>query len=549
MKNNLLKLFLLTTILFTAMSHAQKVKVLVFGDSQKIMNEDPNSFLTSMDKLLIDTHTNDANFILQMGDIVEDNLDSNWPIAQEGWLKIDNKIPYVLNVGNNDLVNDPTANKFNQYFPLSHYQAWPSFVSNFDRHTNVAHRFNLGGVNWLIISLRYAANASVLAWAEGVITSNPTNKVLMISHDANLTSSVTQLGLKYANVVAVLAGHTATSDPAVLTGTQGNKMLYLKTCFHNKLLDMYSCVLEFDVNAGSVSGRYYSAQYGKYWDDPTAPGYGDSKMPTQLVWSASGFNFKNSIDLCPYDPNKVEPGICGCGIAEGTCTDTPNPPNSIVLQAEDAVFSGPVIATNQPNYHGTGFLDFTNASGDYIKWTANIAIAGSYTLKFRYALASGNRPLKLTINGVVAIPSITFIPTGSFAVWGNYTTNQYLNTGNNEITLTSIGSNGGNFDELVIFNPQDLGVNDLKTVKQEKSLLISPNPYKQGLLTIDITGFEMLSDIRIKINNLKGQLIYQELLKNKSQLKLDLSGKLNESVYFISIESGSTKLTKKFIVN
>ena len=549
MKYNLLKLFLLLVLLYSSFAQAQKVKVLVFGDSQKIVNEDPSSYLTSMEKVLTDSNTKDANYILQMGDIVEDNLLSNWPVAQTAWRKFDNIVPYVLNVGNNDLANDNGVINFNQYFPLSHYQGWPSFVTNYDRYTNSAHRFIIGGVNWLVITLRYNANATVIDWANGVIANNPTNKVLLVSHDANLTSNVTLLGKKHSNVIAVLAGHTATSDPSVLIGDQGNKILYIKTCFHNKILDMYSCVLEFDVEAGSISGRYYSAQYGKFWDDPTAPGYGDSKMPTKLIWSYSGFNFKNSTDLCPNDPNKTEPGLCGCGVPEGSCAVNSFPSNAIYLQAEDAVFSGPVIATNQPDYKGTGFLDFTNASNDYIKWTANVPATGTYSLSFRYALATGNRPLKLTINGVDVIASIAFPPTGSFATWGYYTTTQVLNAGNNEIKLTTIGFNGGNYDELVLFNPQDLGAINLKNVQKEKSLLISPNPYKQGLLTIDITGFETMSDAHIKINNLKGQLIYQELLKNKSQLKLDLSGKLNESVYFISIESGNTKLTKKFIVN
>lgn len=549
MKRVLLKFILLFIIIFSPTSQAQKVKILVFGDSQKIINEDPNSFLTSMDNVLSDPKTNDAHFILQMGDIVEDNLDSNWPVAQEGWYKFDDKIPYVLNVGNNDLVNDNTAIKFNQYFPLSKYQAWHSFVSNYDRNTNFAHRFTKGGVDWLVVSLRYNANTAVIAWAEGVIQANPTNKVLLISHDANLTSPVTQLGLRNANVVAVLAGHTATSDPAVLTGSQGNKILYLKTCFHNKVLDMYSCVVEFDVATGTIAGRYYSAQYGKYWDDPTAPYYGDSKMPTQLIWSATGFNFKNSDDLCPNDPTKVEPGNCGCGVPEGTCSDTGNPTGSIVLQAEDAVYSGPVLATNQPDFHGTGFLDFTNATGDFIKWTANVPDEGEYTLKFRYALATGNRPLKLTINTIVAIASVSFAPTVSFANWGTYSTNQILKAGANEIMLTSIGFNGGNFDEIVIYKTASLGWNEPSENKKIKDIRISPNPYNQGTLTLDIEGFEDAKIVEVKIITLNGQLIYSQKTNNSKHLELNLPNKLNESVYFISVDSGNYQVMKKLVVN
>lgn len=36
------------------------------------------------------------------------------------------------------------------------------------------------------------------------------------------------------------------------------------------------------------------------------------------VWSATGA--PNPTDNCPNDPNKTEPGQCGCGVAEGTCS-------------------------------------------------------------------------------------------------------------------------------------------------------------------------------------------------------------------------------------
>ncbi|MCU0663917.1 MAG: hypothetical protein MUC50_16525, partial [Myxococcota bacterium] len=35
-----------------------------------------------------------------------------------------------------------------------------------------------------------------------------------------------------------------------------------------------------------------------------------------VVWSANGA----STDECPNDPNKTTPGLCGCGVPEGTCS-------------------------------------------------------------------------------------------------------------------------------------------------------------------------------------------------------------------------------------
>lgn len=546
MKNHFIRIVLFLFVLSTTNATAQKVKVLVFGDSQKIMNEAPANFLSTMDKITTDSQTKDAGFILHMGDIVEDCLVSNWEAARTGWQKLDGKIPYVLGLGNNDVANDGGVLKYNEYFPLSNYQTWPSFVSNFDRNTNVAHRFLAGGINWLVITMRYNPGVNIIAWAENLIATNPTNRVLIINHDANPTSAVTKMAQKYHNVVMVLCGHTETVDPVELRGTQGNKLIYLKTCFHNKVLDMYACILDIDVTAGTISGRYYSPQYEKFWDDPTAPYYGDSKMPSKLLWTVSGLNFKDNEDLCPGDPNKMLPGECGCGVPEGTCYDLNAPADSIVLQAEDAVFSGPLVATNQPGYNGRGFLDFVNPSNDYVTWSANVLSAGNYILSFRYALTA-NRPMKLTINGEVSIPSVAFPITGAWDIWGKYKTLQSLKAGENTITLTTIGSNGGNFDELGISGIQVINSN-LQLNEHPANKTFRTHLKSSGNLYVDFSGYEQAGDVQIKMMNALGQIIFRGYANNPTHLEINASTLVRKSVYIVLVEDTSSSVSKKIII-
>jgi len=332
------------------------------------------------------------------------------------------------------------------------------------------------------------------------------------------------------------------------------------------------------------------------------------------------------IDLCPDDPNKTDPGLCGCGVPEGFCEIkvtgisltpataklnlnivkqmeaiiTPSTatnkkiiwtsdntsvatvsssglvtavgggttiikatsedggkfgtstitviPDYLNYQAEDAEFSGPVIATDQPGYNGTGFLDFTNLSNDFIKWTVYASSADTYTLSFRYALASGDRPLKLAINGEDIISSVAFPVTGSWSTWGTYTTNQKLNAGNNTIILTAIGSSGGNFDELKL-SGEALGVNDLNSGLNGKTVNIYPNPLTHNNLSIDIIGFEKMNDVQVKIINIRGQTVFQKKMNNPTHLDVNTSGIMEKSVYIVSVESGQIKVFKKFIVN
>jgi hypothetical protein len=81
------------------------------------------------------------------------------------------------------------------------------------------------------------------------------------------------------------------------------------------------------------------------------------------------------------------------------------------------------------------------------------------------------------------------------------------------------------------------------------SVQIYPNPYRQGQLRISVTGFEDKTNVELKITNLTGQIVYQQYLKNTTIAELDLSGKLIEAVYIVSIETENSKVYTKLITN
>jgi uncharacterized protein YjdB len=329
------------------------------------------------------------------------------------------------------------------------------------------------------------------------------------------------------------------------------------------------------------------------------------------------------VDNCPSDPNKMDPGFCGCGVPEGTCVIVPTgitlSPSSAKLniattrqfttviapkyatektviwesnntaiatvsstglvtaiaegtatitaktfdgsfqsssivtvindvinyQAEYSEYVGPVEVTNQPGFFGTGFLDYTNASNDFIKWTVNVNAAGTYDLSVRYALASGNRPLKMSVNDEVRIPSITFPVTSSWSNWSFYKTTQLLNAGNNTIILTAIGGSGPNVDQIAITNT--LGLGDSNEFI-EKNVVVSPNPLRDGKLTISFDNFDDDTNLRMTIATLSGQIIYQSAVTDTCHMDLDLSGKLNDGVHLVIVESDQTKVVKKLLV-
>jgi hypothetical protein len=123
-----------------------------------------------------------------------------------------------------------------------------------------------------------------------------------------------------------------------------------------------------------------------------------------------------------------------------------------IYEAEDVTLSGPAVSTQYAGYSGTGYADYQNASGDYVEFSINASSAGTYPISFRYANGgSSDRPLQLSVNGTVAVGSLSFPSTGGWANWAFTATNNVtLNAGPNTVRITSIGSNGANVDYMLV---------------------------------------------------------------------------------------------------
>jgi hypothetical protein len=93
---------------------------------------------------------------------------------------------------------------------------------------------------------------------------------------------------------------------------------------------------------------------------------------------------------------------------------------------------------------------------------------------------------------------------------------------------------------------QNLSLNN--TIQQNKTISIYPNPYKEGNFYINLMGYDDLSKIKVSILNLLGQKVYEFQNIDSNHLSIDLSGKLNESIYLISIEADTFQEIKKLIV-
>ena len=129
----------------------------------------------------------------------------------------------------------------------------------------------------------------------------------------------------------------------------------------------------------------------------------------------------------------------------------PTPPaEPITLQAEAAAFGGGRLALARSGYTGTGYVDFSNLSGDFVAWAVSVKAAGKYNLGVRYANGSTiARPVELRVNGAAA-GAVPFAPTGGWSNWSTVEVPVTLAAGANEVSIVANGSGGPNVDALVV---------------------------------------------------------------------------------------------------
>lgn len=190
-------------------------------------------------------------------------------------------------------------------------------------------------------------------------------------------------------------------------------------------------------------------------------------------------------------------------------TIEPAPPG--VYPAEDAFLDGPTFSEYYPKYNGAGYVEFNNPFNDFIEWTVNVPTSEDYILTFRYSLKDTiSRPLELKVNGSVE-DSLDFPVTSYWSVWKTVLYTLALDSGDNTIRLTAIGSGGPHMDELAV----NIGVTSITSLTDEYIFHQNhPNPFStETTIRYDLSKD---SEVSLNIYNLSGQKI-RSLVVNEKQ--------------------------------
>lgn len=131
----------------------------------------------------------------------------------------------------------------------------------------------------------------------------------------------------------------------------------------------------------------------------------------------------------------------------------PDANTSVIIQENATGFCDVdgAVESEYSEWTGSGYANTVNAAGNGVDWSINIPTAGTYTFKWRYANASGDRPAKLLINDSEEVSSISFPGTGAWGTWSEASAQVTLTTGIKDVRLEANTSGGlANIDYLMV---------------------------------------------------------------------------------------------------
>lgn len=181
-------------------SHSMhQTRIMLLPDTQTYAEKFPEVLDSQINWVLQNAKTTD--FLLQQGDLTQNNNHREWEIIQQAFNKLNNKVPYVLAAGNHDMGSTDgkfadvrNSSLFNSYFPLATMSALPGYFISAEpgKMDNAAYTFSSGRKNWMVITLEFGPRNSIIYWADSLVKKYPDHIVIVNTHSYMYSDSTRQ---------------------------------------------------------------------------------------------------------------------------------------------------------------------------------------------------------------------------------------------------------------------------------------------------------------------------------------------------------------------
>lgn len=191
--------FIAIVFLSSCSQKMHQARIVLLPDTQTYAEKFPEVLDSQINWVL--KNAKDINFVLQQGDLTQNNNDKEWKIIQSAFSRLNKKVPYILAAGNHDMgsadgkfADVRNSNLFNTYFPVAQMSGLPGFggVAEAGKMDNAYYVFKTTKINWLVITLEFGPRNSVVDWANKIIKNHPGHSVIINTHSYMYSDSTRQ---------------------------------------------------------------------------------------------------------------------------------------------------------------------------------------------------------------------------------------------------------------------------------------------------------------------------------------------------------------------
>lgn len=299
-------------ILFSCSSKLYQSRIVLLPDTQYYAEKFPEVLDSQINWIV--RNAREIDFVIQQGDLTQNNNDKEWEIAQQAFSKLNNLLPYVLAIGNHDMGSGPgkfadTRNTtlYNKYFPYQQMSQLPGFGGVFEsgKTDNAYYLVQKGKQKWLVLTLEFGPRNSVLEWANDIVQKHIDRTVIVNTHSYMYSDSTRQgpgdnwrpqaygigkdslsdvndgeqiwnkLVRKHPNIRFVFSGHVLNSGVGTLISVNdhGNYVYQMLANYQSETGNPnggngWLRILDIDLKKKTLSVRTYSPYINQYKSDP-----------------------------------------------------------------------------------------------------------------------------------------------------------------------------------------------------------------------------------------------------------------------------------------
>jgi len=253
---------------------AESFTIVMLPDTQYASEYWPEVFRAQMQWVDDQQSFRNIRYVLHVGDVV-DNSDQlfQWTNSKSAMGLPTDDVPYIIGPGNHDLDSTTTrvATRYNTHYPRSTFTNLPSFGGTYPsaQNDNAYHTFTAGGVDWLVVALKYAPSDAEIAWANQVVSAHPNHSAILVTHayqngttkDTNGNKLWTNLVSKHANFRFTFSGHYVNAGVITQQGVNGNTVRQIQADYQNSSQrdpNSFLRIMMYDPATDSLDVKTYS---------------------------------------------------------------------------------------------------------------------------------------------------------------------------------------------------------------------------------------------------------------------------------------------------